>query len=104
MTREATGHVSRIANAVLLFHLRPDQFLRLLDVRDVLRLGRGVVGWLPSHIGDLLLGAEVPLRLAVAVEAPAHGERGGLLDDVHLVDAAVAGDATDAVVYVGAVV
>src|SRR5205823_6738178 len=37
-------------------------------------------------------------------EAPAHRNRRHLLHDVHLIDPAVTGDATDAVVHVGAVV
>ncbi len=59
---------------------------------------------LPGHVGHLLERAQVRLGLAVAVEAEAHGQRLGLLDRGHLVDAPVAGDAADALVHVDGVV
>src|SRR5207237_4446336 len=50
----------------------------------------------PGHRRDLFARPQVLLRPAVAVEAPAHGERCPLLHRGHLIDAAVAGDAPDA--------
>jgi hypothetical protein len=58
----------------------------------------------PGHVGHLPHGAEVLLRGAVTVEAPPHVERLGLLHRGHLIDAAVAGDAADALVHVDGVV
>ena len=48
--------------------------------------------------------AQVRLRAAVALEAPAHRQRRRLLDGRHLVDAAVAADAADALVHVDRVI
>src|SRR4029079_2746913 len=50
----------------------------------------------PLHVGDLRDGTPVGAGIAVAVETPAHTERRHLRDGLHLVDAAVAGDAADA--------
>src|SRR3569833_526036 len=63
-----------------------------------------VVGRLPVHREFGGLGAMVRRRVAVAVEAPLHGERRRLLYQRHIVDAAVAGDAADTVVHVRGVV
>src|SRR5688572_26568289 len=52
--------------------------------------GRG-----PLHVGDLRDGASAWTRVAVAVKAPAHTEGRHLGDRLHLVDAAMAGDAAD---------
>ena len=46
----------------------------------------------------------MPVRVAVAIEAPAHAERLGLKYLVHLVDPAVAADAADAAIDVSTVV
>src|SRR5471032_1786130 len=59
---------------------------------------------LPGHAGDLLARSKKTLRRAVALEAPAHGQRLRLLHRGHLVDAAVAGDAADALLHVDCMV
>ena len=51
---------------------------------------------LPGHIGDLPRGAQRRPGVAMAVEAPAHGERLFLCHPRHLVDAPVARGAADA--------
>ena len=44
---------------------------------------------LPLHVGDLVERSEVLLRIAMAIETPPHAQRFLLVDDLHLVDAAV---------------
>ena len=56
------------------------------------------------HVGDLRERPQVRLGVAVAVEAPAHAQRLGLLHDLHLLDVAVAAHAADPGAHVGAVV
>ena len=63
-------------------------------------LGRAI----PCTIGDLADGTKIDLGLAVALKAPAHRERLGLIDDFHLVDATVATHAANAAIDVGAVI
>src|SRR5436190_4938232 len=98
VTRVATLHVLEVVDAVLFLQFRADAELSLFVGLALLALG------LVGHAGDQFLGPEVTLRLAVAIEAPAHRQRRDLLNDVHLVDPAVAGEAADAVIHVGAVV
>src|SRR5580704_16183905 len=50
----------------------------------------GIFGSLPSHAGDLIFGAKLGVRVAVAVETELHGQRLSLGDLGHLVDPAVA--------------
>src|SRR5438105_11776637 len=57
-----------------------------------------------GHAEALLARPQEALRIPVAVQAPAHGERRPLLHLRHLVDAAVAGDATHALLHVDRVV
>src|SRR5687768_3124193 len=57
-----------------------------------------------SHVEDLFTRPDVLLGIAMAVQAPLHGQRRGLVDEIHPVDAAVAGRAPDAFVHVNAVV
>jgi hypothetical protein len=59
---------------------------------------------LPIHIGDLIVRAQILLRVAMAIEAPLHGQRLGLKHEGHLVDLAVAGGATDTLIHVDAVI
>ena len=58
----------------------------------------------PVHVRDFVGRPQVRRRVAMAVEAPAHRKRLGLVDDLHLVDVAVAADAADPGVDVNAVV
>src|SRR6187431_2211115 len=58
----------------------------------------------PSHVRDLFDRPEVRLRIAMAVQAPAHAERLVLVNLFHLVDPAVTTHAADAAGHVGAVV
>src|ERR1700722_14665278 len=57
-----------------------------------------------SHVKDLIAGANVLLGIAVTVDAPVHVERIFFVHQGHLVDAAMAGGASDAFVDVHAVV
>jgi len=58
----------------------------------------------PVHVDDVLLWAQGLLRIAMAVQAPLHGQFLGLKDQGHLIDLAVAGGTADAFAYVNAVV
>jgi len=61
--------------------------------------------WLgPSHVGDLFDRPQIRLRVAMAVQAPAHTERLVLVNFFHLIDPAVTAHAADAAGHVGAVV
>ena len=71
---------------------RPDVVLGLQPLADLLLVAGGHV----AHREDLVARAQVLLRRAVAVEAPGHLEGRVLRDERHLVDAAVAGLAADA--------
>src|SRR5688572_1790556 len=104
VTRVATLHVVCAADSVFLFESSPDLELGLGFAGQVFLLRVGMIDRAPAHVGHLILRTQMTLGLAVAVETPAHAERLGLMDDVHVVDAAVAGDAADAAVDVGAVV
>lgn len=59
---------------------------------------------LPSHVRNPIERTQMLFRIAVAVETPAHAQRLGLIHLIHLVNAAVAGDATNAAVDVYAVI
>ena len=56
------------------------------------------------EIGDLADWAQIVGRIAVALKAPAHGERRLLIDDFHRVNATVAADAADAAIHMRAVI
>src|ERR1700694_5962217 len=77
-------------DVVLLFQLPAD--LELIALRLV------------GHAGDLVAGAQELLWITVALQAPAHGQRLRFLHLRHLVDAAMAGDAADALLHVDRVV
>src|SRR5437867_1045062 len=72
----------------------PDQF------RTDVRLVEGDIG----HVEDLIARADKVLRMAMAIEAPLHGQRRRLVSQRHPVDAAVAGRASDALVHMNAVI
>ena len=90
MARRAARELFDRANLVFLDQTRP-------EVRIVGRT-------FPIHVEDLVARPHVFLRVAVAVEAPVHHQRGVLVDERHLVDLPVAGGAADALVHVDAVV
>ena len=56
------------------------------------------------QLSDKLWIADIGYWVAVAIEAPLHRKRFDLCYDFHLVDSAVAGNATDTLVYVSAVI
>src|SRR5688500_18701829 len=64
----------------------------------------GVAGRGPGHVRHLFRRPEVFIRIAMALETPAHAERLLLEDFFHFVDTAVAADAADAANDVRAVV
>src|SRR2546430_17210780 len=59
---------------------------------------------LVGHAGDLIARPQISLRLAMALQAPPHGQRLRLFHLRHLVDAAMAGDATDTLLHVDGMV
>src|SRR5437016_3530221 len=71
------------------------QFLNLVFLHQS-RADLVLIGCDVGHVEDLVARADVLLRRAVAANAPIHRERGGLIRERHLVDAAVARPASDA--------
>ena len=63
-----------------------------------------VGGRLPIHIGDLIVWAQILLRVAMAIETPLHSQRLGLKHERHLIDLAVAGRAANTLIHVNAVI
>ena len=61
------------------------------------------IGNIP-HSGDLIEGPQNPLRVAVAIQAPAHFQGVGLPHERHLIHATVAAFAADSLSDVNAVV
>ena len=61
-------------------------------------------GWLPTHIGNLIVWPQIFLRIAVAIETPAHGQLFGLKHKGHLINLPVTRRAADALIHVNAVV
>lgn len=92
-------------------HLWLDHEL-LLELETEILSGFDAKLWVVGEIGlrvvieviDFFERAEIFLRGAVALEAPAHGVRLRLVDDFHFVHVAVAALAGDAAVHVGGVV
>src|SRR5215207_4740964 len=88
VARRAARQRARVADAVLALEPEPQLAARGREVlgQAVLRVGRNVVVRVvlvtlvpvevPAHVGDLILGAEEPLGLAVAGQTPLHLERG----------------------------
>src|SRR5439155_1560262 len=56
------------------------------------------------HVEDLILRTDELFGMAVAVEAPLHGQRRSLIRERHFVDAAVASGAPDSLRHVNAVI
>ena len=86
MTRRA---IRQTLNVIGTNQLRSELFL---IVRDV------------GHVEDLVARTNVLRRIAMAVETPLHRQRRGLKRERHLVDAAVAGRASDSLCHVNAVI
>src|SRR5687767_15067148 len=68
-------------DAVTLHELRPESGLVFRDV---------------AHVEYLFPRADELLRIAMAVQAPLHRQRRGLIHQIHAIDRAVAGRAADA--------
>jgi hypothetical protein len=62
------------------------------------------IGGLPVEVIDILAGPEGILRMAMAIEAPGHREGLVVINDGHVIDLAVAGDAGDAAVHMNGVI
>ena len=58
----------------------------------------------PSHVSDLFYWSKIRFGIAMAIQAPAHTEGLVLAHHIHLIDAAMAGHATDAHRHVNAVI
>ena len=61
-------------------------------------------GRLPTHIGDLIVRAQILLRIAVTIETPAHGQLFGLKHKRHLIDLPVTRRAANTLIHVNAVI
>jgi len=61
-------------------------------------------GWLPIHIGDLIVWPQIFLRTAMAIQAPAHCQLLGLKHEGHLIDLAMTGGAANPLIHVNAVI
>ena len=90
MTGRATGQLNRRSDLVFRGQLLSDFFL--------------IRGGLPIHVENLVSRAEVLFGVAVAIEAPLHGQRRSLENERHLVDRAMARRAANPLVNVNAVV
>jgi len=65
---------------------------------------RGAGRRFPIQVGDLVEWTQMILRGSMALETPTHAVGLGVVDDFHVVDLTVAGDATDTSVYVNRMV
>ena len=61
-------------------------------------------GRLPIHVGDLVVGPQIFLWIAMAIQAPAHGQFLGLKHEGHLIDLPVTGGAANPLIHVNAVI
>ena len=61
-------------------------------------------GRLPTHVGDLIVGPQIFLGIAMAIQTPAHGQLFGLKHERHLIDLAVTGRAANTLIHVNAVI
>ena len=61
-------------------------------------------GGLPAEIGDFIRRPQLQLGMPMAFEAEGHAQGFGVIDFVHLVDAAMAFDATDPAIDVDGVI
>jgi len=66
--------------------------------------GRVYVIRFPIQIEDFSLGSQKILGVPMALKAPGHAMRFGMIDHWHLIDWSMAAEATDAAIYVGGVV
>lgn len=87
-----SGAVSRRINFPIMLELQPNFLLGLPDWR------------LPIEVEDFRAGTDEVLRVAMAVQAPAHAVRLSVMDDVHFVDLTVATHAADATIHVNGMV
>src|SRR6266702_2526838 len=78
--------------------------VNVVALQEVLRQRDRIAFGRPAHGRDLVERTEVWTGVAVAVEAPAHGERRHLLHGRHLIDATVTALAAHALVHVDGVV
>src|SRR2546425_301459 len=90
MTGRATGQFGRGPKIVRFSQLSSD--FRL------------IIGSLPIHVENLILGAENRLGIAMALQAPLHQQRIGLKHQRHLVDLTVARRAAYALIDMNAVI
>jgi hypothetical protein len=61
-------------------------------------------GRLPTHVGDLIVWAQILLWVAMTIETPAHGQLFGLKHKGHLIDLPVTRRAANPLIHVNAVV
>ena len=61
-------------------------------------------GRLPTHVGDLIVGPQIFLRIAMAIQTPAHGQLFGLKHEGHLIDLPMTGRAADTLIHVNAMI
>ena len=64
----------------------------------------GICGRFPIEIRDLIEWAEMIFRSPVALQAPSHAVRFGVVDDLHMVDMTVTGHAANPPVHMDGVV
>jgi len=63
-----------------------------------------ISGWLPIHVGDLVVGPQIFLRVAMAIQTPTHSQLFGLKHKGHLIDLAMTRRTTDTLIHVDAVI
>lgn len=61
-------------------------------------------GRLPIHVGDLVVGPQIFLRIAMAIQTPTHGQLFGLKHEGHLIDLPVTGGAANPLIHMNAVI
>ena len=61
-------------------------------------------GRLPIHIGDLIVGPQIFLRIAMAIQTPTHGQLFSLKHEGHLIDLPVTRRAANTLIHVNAVI
>jgi hypothetical protein len=69
------------------------------------QLPLGSAGWrFPVQVRNLVEGTKIILRSAMAFQAPSHALGFCMIDNLHVVDLAVASDATDPAIHVNGVI
>jgi len=58
---------------------------------QLLSLATPILRWVPCHVVNFIARPDVLLRCAMAIETPLHVKRLRLVNERHLIDAAVAG-------------